>query len=285
MAGVSVAADQDVRGALIQDVHARFVHEDFKGMLDAHATTTPFSDPTGTAGDVNTLNTGSNTFQYHIVGTQDIVGPMRVDAGMDFSLDLTNNDGIEITLANEDPANTCISDTAGATRGTFVVGTDPPFYFAFKVLVTDVDGTDNLTMGFRKAEVYQADAADYDEAAAIMLNGGNIYVANILNSTATNTDTTDDWADGATKTILVICDSDGTLSQDGTVGKCYYNVDGAVPTTEPASRFKFDTGEIVIPFVYLRHDTNVAESTVARLWQSGFYPMGESAQWKQGATT
>lgn len=281
MAGI--LHDNSIHAGLVTDSAQRYVYEAFKGHFIKRASAADDGEPTGTAGNVNILLGDRNCFEYHIIGTQTILGPIRVDAGLNISQDLTNNDGVEYTLGNEMPADTCISDTAGATRGTFKVGTDAPFFVAAKLKITDVSGADALFLGFRKAEVYQAAEDDYDEMAAIGNVSGDIKTATILNNgTTTTTDTTDNWADAAEKKLMVICDSDGSLSKDGTKGKVYFCVDGLEPTTVASTRFKFDNGELVIPFLYLRHDADVAETTVLEEWESGLL-VDASAAYELGA--
>ena len=284
MPGVSVIHDQSVRGARIQDSDARFVHEDFKGHFAKRSSAANDGEPTGTAGDVNIRVGDRNCFEQHVLGTQTILGPVRTSSGLNITQDLTADDGIEYTLGNEQPANTVISNLAGATRGTFVVGTDPNFYFALKFTLADVSGTDDCAAGWRKAEAYQANIDDYDEAAWLNVIAGAIKIETILNNAATTTtDTTNTWTNTQTKTLMVIVDSDGSLSNDGTRGKVYFNIDGVKPTAEAASRYKFDVGEIVIPFFFFLNDTNIAEATTLKQWQSGFLPVGETAQYQLGA--
>lgn len=281
--GESIIQDQDVRGALIQDVHQRFVVETFKDLAMARATGTPFGNPTGTAGDVNTLLTRDNMFQYHVLGTQTILGPAKVDTGLDITQDVAAaDDGVEYTLGCEEPANTVIADTAGATRGTFVVGTDAPFYVSVKFNLDDVSGTDDCAVGFRKAEAYQAAIDNYDEMAVLNMISGDINIETILNNAATvTTDTTDNWADAATHTFTVIVDSDGSLTGNGTVGRVYYEIDGVKPTTLPTANFKFDSGEIVIPFLYFIQNTDLC-SIVLQRWESGFIGVGDTEQRANG---
>ena len=85
--------------------------------------------------------------------------------------------------------------------------------------------------------------------ASLLVNVGNIFGAQILNNAATDEDdTTDNWADGETHTLEVYVSAAGVVT---------YKIDGADPTTAPAS-FTFDAAEVVVPFVYLRHDADVA---------------------------
>jgi len=272
----------DVRAALVNE--NKFVHEEFLSSFNAFAEGTPMGDPTGTAGNVNGLQTDRNLFQYHIIGTATILAPKRTATGLDLSLDKADNDGLELTLGCEHPAGTVVS---ALSRGTFTVGTDAPFYFAFKVSNADVSGTEFLMAGFRKSEIYQAVIETaYDEMAAINAFAGDIKISTILNSssgTVVDTDTTDNWADAETKTLLVYCDSDGTLW--GTAGACYFEVDNVVPTSHKpgaataVSTFKFDSGEVVIPFFAYRYDTTTPGVVEAKLWESGHFGVGETASY------
>ena len=243
----------------------RYTYDAFRSMIDACSSSTPFGDPTGTAGDVNTISTRDNKFQAHVLGTQTILGPKRVAGGLDITQDLTNNDGIEYTLGMEDPANTVVG---ALSHGAFTVGTDKPFGFSLKFKLTDVSGTDDCAVGFRKVEAYQANVDDYDEGAFLNVISGNINIETILNNAATTTtDTTDNWADLETKTLSVYCDSDGSLW--GTPRAVYYEIDGAKPTAVATTLFRFDNAEVVAPFFYFLNDTDVAESTILVEWESG----------------
>jgi len=284
MAGVSITTDNDVRAALIADEHDRFVHETFKGLPHVSESVDASGAPGVATGDVNTVYTGKNEFQFHVLGSgQTIDGPAKTSGGWNVAQDLAADEGAEYTLGNEYPEGTCISNAAGATRGTFVVGTDKPFYVAMKYTIADVSGTDDCALGFRKAELYQAAIDSYDEWAALNVIAGDINIETELNGGGTTTtDTTDNWADAETKTLMVVCDSDGSISNDGTVGKCYYFIDGLKPTTEPAARFKFDSGEIVIPFFYFLHDATAPGAITFKLWESGLCYMGQSSQLQFG---
>lgn len=193
---------------------------------------------TGTAGDENLMRVGGSMFEYHIVGTQTIVSPALGSAGLDIGMDQTDNDGVELTRG-----------ITSASSLAFTVGTSPAFYLKVKASIADVSGTDAFMVGFRKAEAYQADPDSYDEMASLLVNAGNIFGAQILNNAATDEDdTTDNWADGETHTLEVYVSAAGVVT---------YKIDGADPTTAPAS-FTFDAAEVVVPFVYLRHDADVA---------------------------
>lgn len=274
--GQSLNSSRDIRAGLRADNNQRYVYETFKGNFTKRVSAANDGEPTGTAGNVNLLIGDRNSFEYHIIGTQTILGPVRTSAGLNLCLDAENNDGIELTLGNEQPEGTVISNVAGATRGTFVVGTDPAFAFSFKFSLADVSGADEVMVGFRKAEAYQAVIEDdYDEMAAFNVMSGDINISTILNAGTTgNTDTTQNWLDTETHTLTVICDSKGALW--GTPRACYFEIDGAKPTTVPSSVFRFDSGEIVIPFFAYRHDSDVCDTIIAKEWESGLIHGGET---------
>ncbi len=278
--GSTRTSPRDVRAALVNE--NKFVHEEFLSSFNAFVEGTPMGNPTGATGDVNGLKTDRNMFQYHIIGAgQSILAPKRVATGLDVSLDLTNNEGMELTLGCEHPKSTVVS---ALSRGTFTVGTDAPFYIAVKLNNLDVSGLDECMVGLRKSELYQSTIEDdYDEMAVLNAESGDIKVRTILNDGATTvTDTTVNWTDDTTRTLLVICDSDGTLW--GEIGACYFEIDNTVPASHApgastaVSTFKFDSGEVVIPFFAFRHDSDVGQ-LVLKLWESGHVGAGETSQY------
>lgn len=200
---------------------------------------------TGTAGDENNMVIDGLNFEYHIVGTATATAPILVAGGLDIGLDDADNDGIEITRG-----------ITARSPEVFTVGTSPAFYMKVEATIADVSGTDAFVMGFRKLEAYQALESGYDEMFAANINAGDIIVAEILNAAATNTDTTDDWANAATHSIEV---------RVSAAGACTLLIDGAAPTV--TSAFTFDDGEVVIPFVYFRHAGDVAEDTTLSRWE------------------
>jgi hypothetical protein len=177
----------------------------------------------------------------------------QVASGLDISGDLVDNDGNEL-----------FGGVLGASGRPFIIGDDPAFYFCTTVKITDADGTDDFHVGFRRPEAVNAVFDNYLDLASIGVVGSSnpntIQIETILNNAATTTtDTTQTWADAATKTLCV-----GV----GATGAAAYSIDGSAPTVTAA--FTFDDGDPVIPFMHLLHNTNVAESTIVSLWQVGF---------------
>ena len=185
----------------------------------------------GTAGDINIMTLPGTSLTYIPRGTQTIVLPQLSTTGLNVGMDQTDNDGVEISAGI-----TAISPAA------FVVGTDK-FYARLQFSIATVAGTDDCAFGFRKAEASQANLDDYDEMAVLNVISGDIKTETILNNGGTTTtDTTDNWADAETHELEVSVALDGTVS---------YKIDGATPTVVAATDFKFDAGEVVVPFFFM----------------------------------
>lgn len=205
---------------------------------------------TGTGGDENVLHAGLNIFEYHILGTQTITSPAQHADGLNIGMDQTENDGVEL---GQGITSVC--------KHAFTVGTADAFFFRVKFMITNVSGTDDCAIGFRKAEAYQANIDDYDEMAALNVISGNITIETILNAGATSpTDTTDDWADAETHELEVRIDGAGNAT---------FLIDGAAPTT--TATFQFDAAEVVVPFFYFLHAAApVAGAVVIKEWECGY---------------
>jgi hypothetical protein len=112
----------------------------------------------------------------------------------------------------------------------------------------------------RERGLRQLPGPRFDRRRRFSSNPNTIQIETILNNAATTTtDTTQTWADLATKTLCV-----GV----GATGSVAYSINGSAPTVTAA--FTFDDGDPVIPFVQLLHNTNIAESTILSLWQVGY---------------
>lgn len=195
----------------------------------------------GTDATANLMIADGVMFEYQNIGTQTILAPAWASTGLDIARDLTANEGTELTLG-----------ITSRAKHAYTVGTDRGVYFQVTCKITDVSGTDDFAIGWRKAEAYQAAVDNYDEMAAFNIISGDIKIETILNNAATaTTDTTDNWADGESKTLRV------EVHQNG---KVYFFVDGAQPTVTAA--FTFDAGEVIVPFIYFIHDTDAANATL-----------------------
>ena len=229
VAGRSVIANAGV----VKDRHMRLDFDSapiLKGKVLADGTTLAHAAPTGAAGDENICAFTQGLLEYHILGTQTLLGPVAVATGLNVGLDQTDNDGIEF----------CTGILA-SNRQAFVVGTDAAFYARMRFSVATIAGTDFCLFGFRKAEAYQADFNGYDEMAAFNIKAGVINTTTAINGAAVvDTDTTlTDWADAGIHELEVRVSAEGVVT---------YRFDGGEPTVVAA--FTFDDGEVVVPFFH-----------------------------------
>ena len=197
-----------------------------------------YSAPTGADGDENIMSFPEGTLEYHVIGTNTILGPTFGATGLQAVLDAANDEGME----------TC-GGILASNKLVFTVGTSPAFYARMRFEITTVAGTDDCVFGFRKAEAYRAAVDDYDEMAAMNVNAGNILFQNILNGgTTVVTDTIDNWADAATHELAVYVSAAGVVT---------YKIDGRAPTTTVT--YTFDDAEVVTPFFYcIQNSTTTA---------------------------
>lgn len=224
----------------------RYTYEEFEAIPTCHASA-GYGNPTGTTSDVNILNTPGNKFEYHIKGTQTILAPVFDANGLNIAMDQTNNDGVELTQG-----------ITARSKSAFVVGADA-FYLAVTMRLADVSGSDDCAVGFRAAAAYQANIDDYTDMAALNVISGAIKIETILNNAATvTTDTTNTWADAATKTLKVIVQKSGAVT---------YEIDGVAPTVTAA--FTFDSGDTVVPFLYFLHDADLMDTLYVQKWECG----------------
>lgn len=243
------SVEADIRASLRRGDYTHFVYEVFDHQPACMANV-GYGDPTGSAGDeLRMITAQGNFFEYHIIGTQSILAPVFGADGLNIGMDQTSGDGVELGQG-----------ITARSRGAFVIDTAPAFHFKVQASIDDVTGAAEFAVGFRKAEAYQAALDDYDELACLNVLAGDIKIETILNGgTTTTTDTTDNWADGATVTLDVFVSGAGVVT---------YEIDGAAPTTVAA--FTFDTAEVLIPFLYFKHAADLAEEVNLKLWECGY---------------
>ena len=171
--------------------------------------------------------------------TSTAVVPVKVPGvGIDIPLDAVDNDQMEIIVA----------DSVNSTGPCFTIGTDAAFRLDVKILLDDVSDYSPVAVGFRKQIAVVDDTpafADwkdsYTDMAAIGPEGSataDIEIYHSLNDNNATVDTTDNWADGETKTLSVLVSATGVVT---------YLIDGVAPTVTLEQTF--DDGDVVIPFL------------------------------------
>jgi len=204
---------------------------------------------TGTAGDENVLAVDGVNFEYHISGTQTILAPSLAADGLNVGMDQTEDDGVELTrgITSRNPES-------------FVVGTDPAFFFKCRFTIPNVSGTDDCLVGFRKVEAYAAYDA-YNDAAGFNVVSGDVYLSSIIGGAATvETDTTNNWADAAEHELEILVSAAGVVT---------YKIDSVAPVVTAA--YTFTSGLRIMPFFYFLHAAApVAGAITISKWESGF---------------
>ena len=167
------------------------------------------------------------------MGACTVDAPTGTSLGMTWEQADTNNLGYQFV--------TCHRSFKGIEgKNSFTIGA-AAFYAKHKFKIGNVSGLDYCMFGFRlKSQAHIADPkATYTDYASLDVNAGDIYAETALNdSTATPTDTTDDWADGAIHQLEVYVSKAGVAS---------FKIDGSAPTVNTHS-VTFDAGDVVTVF-------------------------------------
>lgn len=224
---------------------------------------------TGAAGEEVGLFTGKNAFEVHqaAVATPAVVTPHQSSAGLEVK-PVAAADALEVT--NGITSLSKAAKTVGSFKG------DKRVFFEANILIDDISDVTELAMGFRKAEAYQAAVDDYDEMAAFNIGqdaDGQIEIHTILNGAATaEVDTTEtDWADGKAYLLRIEVENNG---------KCHFFITSAAASAAAAelltpatptvtADFSFDSGEVIVPFLFLDTETGDPGVSVSR-WTVGY---------------
>ena len=167
------------------------------------------------------------------MGACTVDAPTGTSLGMTWEQADTNNLGYQFT--------TCHRNAKG-TEGinSFTIG-GPAFYAKHRFKIGNVSGLDYCMFGFRlKSQTHVADPkATYTDYASLDVNAGDIYVETALNNTtATPTDSTDNWADGEIHELAVYVSSAGAAT---------FKIDGQDPTVNTHT-LTFDGADVVTVF-------------------------------------
>lgn len=212
------------------------------------------------------LGNGNIIGAENVGGGVSTIGTVMAASGLDITGDLTSGEGVELVLGY-----------SGASGRPFIIGTDPAFYTCATFTIPDASGANPLVVGFRTLEVSNATIANYNEYAYYGVVGtsdpNTIQIVTEVDAAldgtgdgATTTDTTETWADAASKTLCVFVSGAGVLT---------YTKDGSAPTVTAAKTLT--DGQLVIPFIYFLHSADVAQATILNDWEVGytaFRPIG-----------
>src|SRR3972149_6290025 len=208
----------------------------------------------GATGATNLMHTGKYVYEYFLLGAgQTILVPTWTASGLLWSLDLVDNEGCIIS-----PGITANS------LGSFTIGTDRSFYAETTLTLADVSGVDDLFFGFTKNQAYATAVTTFTDYFGVGLNTaanpGAIKVRwNLNDGTDASVDTTQTWADGASKTIKVVVGDDG-------FARAYIN---GQPPTISKTNFQFDSGDSVNWMLFGIHAT-----TTPGAWHTDHFEWG-----------
>lgn len=227
-----------------------FEYGDGKGIQTLQLDGTAYDS---TALAVNMAYFGSgNALAYTAIVAETI--DIDMDAtGLDIGADQTANDGFELW-----------GGTLGASGRPFIIGDDPAFKFCVGVNITDIDGSDEFHIGFRRAETVNATFDNYLDLATIgfvtAADPAALATETINDNAATTTTTLVATLDDAVTTILCVLVSGA--------GAVTYTIDGAADANAVA--FSFDDGDPVIPFIHYLQDTALADAIYLTSWEVAY---------------
>jgi hypothetical protein len=208
------------------------------------------------AGDEIAFKTDKHTFLAHIQsvnGTPVHSFPYVSANGLEVNID----DDVTNGITGWELTNGILS----TSKAAYTVGSLPgkrPVYFEATVNDADISDITEMAVGWRKAEAFRANVDDYDEMAALVLDTDtNINIETILNNAATTTtDTTIDKTEATAMTLRIEVDNQGN---------CKFFVDGTQTTV---ATHKFDSGEVIVPFLFLIAETG-DPGVVVSSWEVG----------------
>lgn len=234
--------------------------------------------PTASAGQTD-IGYAENGLVLELFQTlaQTLMPTIHATKGLNIACDQTNNDALEIVVGSNVTVNS-FANTAGTTPNSF-------FKVTFEL--TDVDGQDELVIGWRRQQTYSQSAAFdgttdpvYTDFAAIGLVGatdGSISTVTDLNDsgTPTKTDTLFDWADAGIHTLEVrIVGRKAIYLINGVRVGADIRKDGLGATittqsTRTPPAFTFDSTDVLVPFIFLRQAANLGEGIYIRELEVG----------------
>jgi hypothetical protein len=208
------------------------------------------------AANAQELNIGYYGPHAFIFGqsTAQTLRPAMTSIGLNIAADLVSAEAYEM-----------FAGILGASGRPAVIGKDPAFYFCATAEINDASGASDWHVGWRSAEVTQVKAiTSYLNYATIGIEGtsnpNTIQIMTGNDGTDVTTDTTDTWADAASKKLCVNVSAAGVVT---------YTINDAAPTTTAA--FTFDDGDAVIPFIASEHSGDAATDTFdITLWEVGY---------------
>lgn len=220
-------------------------------------------------GVTHEMMTHRGYWQVYNTTDQSILPFCTAAAGLNISCDLVENEAIEL-VPGGNFAN---------SRLAFVVGTDSNFFMRVKYKYTDVSGADQtIFAGFRKQEAFAV-------PTSLLTTGDGVYTdffgIGCSGEDGVDLKTMSDLNNGGSTTVtdtgFNLTDSEPFEVMVWVVGgrvKVFINgielgnpvakdADGTSITSQAtltAASFTFDSGDTVVPWIFLRHDDEVGNA-------------------------
>lgn len=244
------------------------------GMVFADVSATPDLIASGSpatvgAGDINTLWSGGYGWQYFV--NADFAGavPQVIHnaTGLAFSVDATNNDGIEFApiLAETIALAAGVHDGSIAAPARTVNGftaRSEDMFVRVQLTLEDVSALDFVSLGFRLSQLPQTTLAGYTDYYVVNINNGALETRSKRNNgTESVTLSTETVADAGTLTVEVRVNRSGVAQA---------LVRGALIASGQAG-FTFDSGDLLIPFLLIQADSGDGGAVELSLWESGTF--------------
>lgn len=243
-----------------KDGHKPFLYTVSATGIPAVATTTAGADVT------HEMMTHRGYWQVYNTTDQAVLPFATAGTGLNISGDLVDNESLELVPGGN----------FASSRLAFVIGTDSNFFMRVKYKFSDVSGMDQtIFAGFRKQETFAAPTSllttgdgIYTDFFGIGLSeedGVDLKTMSDLNNggSTTVTDTGFDLTDDEVFEVMVwVCggkvrafingiELGNPVAKDG---------DGTAITSQSTvtcASFTFDSGDTVIPWIFIRHDDEV----------------------------
>lgn len=228
---------------------------------------------------VHSLTPSGGYWNVFTTTDQDLLPTGSATNGLDIAGDLVDNEALEIVPGGN----------AANSRLAFTVGTDSDFFLRAKLKITDVDGSDQFLVGFRKQEPFAVPTSFLNTGdgiytdffgigfAATVASPNDVRTAYDLNNggSTTVTDTGFNWADGEVHEVqLRVVGAKAVVLINGVrIGNpIAKDGDGAAITSQStfsAPSFTFDSGDTLVPFIFLRHDAAISNAHYLRELEIG----------------
>lgn len=257
--------------------YRKYYYENFKGgqapfLYTVSATGIPAA-ATSAAGQGTTFKviTPTGRFWEMFTTTDQAVLPIpTAGSGWNIACDLVNNEALELVPGGN----------SSSSRLAFTIGTDTDFFFKAKFKLTDADGSDQFGIGFRKQEAFAVPTSFLTTGDGIYTDFALLgFAGTVANPNGVRTSTDLNNGGSSTVTALNFTWADGLVHElqiRVIGGRAHYLINGiragnpiakdgdggsiTSQSTTSAASFTFDSTDTVVPFIFLRHDTNVSES-------------------------